>query len=71
MTGSSAIVSLFKDHCSLSLSLSLCVMMASSEPVATVVIILNHAASHLKTVIPMELIKTVMILFLLIEALGT
>jgi hypothetical protein len=69
MTGSSAIVSLFKDHCSL--SLSLCVMMASSEPVATVVIILNHAASHLKTVIPMELIKTVMILFLLIEALGT
>jgi hypothetical protein len=46
-------------------------MMASSESVATVVTLLNHAASHLKILIPMELLNTLMILFLLTEVLGT
>jgi hypothetical protein len=33
--------------------------------------LLNHAASHLKTLIPTELLNTLMILFLLTEALYT
>jgi hypothetical protein len=33
--------------------------------------LLNHTASHPKTLIPSELLNTLMILFLLTEALGT
>jgi hypothetical protein len=33
--------------------------------------LLNHAASHLKTLIPIELLNTLMIHFLLTEAFGT
>jgi hypothetical protein len=40
----------------------------SKEACAT---LLNHATSHLKTLIPTELLNALMILFLLIEALGT
>jgi hypothetical protein len=47
------------------------VMTASSEPIANVVILINHAAPHHKTLILMELLNTLMILFLLTEALGT
>jgi hypothetical protein len=47
------------------------VMTASSEPIANVVTLINHAAPHHKTLILMELLNTLMILFLLTEALGT
>jgi hypothetical protein len=65
MTDSSTVDSLIKDHCSLSLSLTqcVCVMMASSELVATMVTLLNHTASHLNTQISTELLNTLMILF--------
>jgi hypothetical protein len=53
------------------IAFSLSLMMASSEPIATMVTFLNHAASYLKTQSPMELLNTLMILFLLTEALGT
>jgi hypothetical protein len=33
--------------------------------------LLNHGASHFKTLIPTELLNTILILFLLIEALST
>ncbi len=45
-------------------------MIMSSEPIAIVATLLNHAASHL-TLISTELLNTLMILFLLTEALGT
>jgi hypothetical protein len=45
--------------------------MVPSEPIATVVTLLNHAPSHLKTLILTEFLNTLMILFLLIEALIT
>jgi hypothetical protein len=48
-----------------------CVMTASSEPIANVVTLINHAAPHHKTIILTELLNTLMILFLLTEALGT
>jgi hypothetical protein len=44
-------------------------MMVSSEPVGNVVTLLNHVTLHLKTLILMELLNTLMILFLLTEAL--
>jgi hypothetical protein len=47
------------------------VMTASSEPIANVVTLINHAAPHYKTLILTELLNTLMILFLLTEALGT
>jgi hypothetical protein len=46
-------------------------MMGSSKPVATMVTLINHATLHVKTLISMEHLNTLMILFLLIEALGT
>jgi hypothetical protein len=56
---------------SLSLWVCVCVTMASSEPVSTMVTLINHVAAHLKTLTPMELRNTLMILFLLTEVWDT
>jgi hypothetical protein len=58
MTSFSTFGTLLKVHHFL--SVCVCVMM-SSEPVATVITLINHAVPHLKTLIPTKLLNTHMI----------